>query len=214
MLRLVLFGRQGAGKGTQAVRMAEHYGAPHISTGDMLRAAVAEGSAIGQKVKAIIDAGQLVPDELMLEVIGERFAQSDVAEHGFLLDGFPRTRPQAEALLSREDVDVAVDLRVPEALVHKRLSARRVCQKGHIFTATDPEAIDGVCPEDGTLIVQRDDDTPEAIAARLEDYLHKTVPAILLFEERGLLVEVDGVGSPDEVFGRMVVAVDAFVAGG
>lgn len=213
MLRLVLFGRQGAGKGTQAVRMAEHYGAPHISTGDMLRAAVAEGSAIGQKVKAIIDAGQLVPDELMLEVIGERFAQSDVAEHGFLLDGFPRTRPQAEALLSREPVDVAVDLRVPEALVHKRLSARRVCQKGHIFTATDPEAIDGICPEDGTLIVQRDDDTPAAIAARLEDYLAKTVPAILLFQEKGLLVEVDGVGSPDEVFGRVTAAVDAFLGG-
>ncbi|MEZ5144744.1 MAG: adenylate kinase [Acidimicrobiales bacterium] len=214
MLRLVLFGRQGAGKGTQAVRMSEHYGAPHISTGDMLRAAVAEGTPVGEKVKAIIDAGQLVPDDLMLEIINERFDRPDVREHGFLLDGFPRTRPQAEALLAQQTVDVAVDLRVPEALVHKRLSSRRVCQKGHIFTATDPEAIDGICPEDGTLIVQRDDDTPEAIAARLEDYLQKTVPAILLFEERGLLVEVDGIGSPDDVFDRLVVAVDAFVAGG
>ena len=212
-MRLILLGAPGAGKGTQAQFIREKYGIPQISTGDMLRAAVAEGSPIGQKVKAIIDAGQLVPDELMLEVIGERFAQSDVAEHGFLLDGFPRTRTQAEALLSREPVDVAVDLRVPEALVHKRLSARRVCQKGHIFTATDPEAIDGICPEDGTLIVQRDDDTPAAIAARLEDYLAKTVPAILLFQEKGLLVEVDGVGSPDEVFGRVTAAVDAFLGG-
>jgi adenylate kinase len=214
MLRLVLFGRQGAGKGTQAARLSEHYGAPHISTGDMLRAAVAEGTAIGDQVKAIIDAGQLVPDQMMLEVISERFAQSDVRANGFLLDGFPRTRTQAEALLEREPIDVAVDLFVPESLVHARLSARRVCQKGHIFTASDLEAIDGVCPIDNTLVVQRDDDTPAAIAARLDDYKRKTVPAILLFAERALLVEVDGVGTPDEVFERLVAAVDGHVSVG
>lgn len=209
MIRLVIFGRQGAGKGTQAVRLADHYGAPHISTGDMLREAVAAGTDLGRQVAGIMESGQLVSDELMLSVIQERFAAADVAEHGFILDGFPRTRAQAEALLDAVAIDVAVDVDVPEGVVMERISSRRVCAEGHTFTATDPAIADGTCPHDGTSVVQRDDDTPEAVRKRLDAYNDKTMQAVALFDERGLLARVDGLGTPDEVADRIFAAIDA-----
>ncbi|MBI2705015.1 MAG: nucleoside monophosphate kinase [Actinobacteria bacterium] len=209
MIRLVLFGRQGAGKGTQAVMLSEHYKAPHISTGDMLREAVAEGTAVGQKVMAILDAGELVPDETMLEVIHDRLAHDDVEQHGFLLDGFPRTVGQAKSLLKIATVDLGVNLEVPERLVLERISSRRVCQQGHIYSVNDDAAREGVCPIDSTLVEQRDDDTPEAVTARLDAYKMKTAVAMAYFDSQGLLLSVDGVGEPEAVFRRLVEAIDA-----
>jgi adenylate kinase len=145
----------------------------------------------------------------MLEVIQDRLAHSDVVEHGFLLDGFPRTVPQAEALLDSTPVDLGVNLEVPESLVLERISSRRVCQQGHIYTAHDEAAQTGVCPIDGTPVEQRDDDTPEAVTARLEAYQAKTVPAMERFGAKGLLLHVDGVGEPETVFRRLMEAIDA-----
>ena len=213
MIRLVLFGRQGAGKGTQALRLSEHYRAPHISTGDMLREAVAAGSELGAKVSTLLDAGELVPDDLMLEVITERFGSDDVRERGFILDGYPRTRPQAEALLDRVHVDLAVDVDVPEDVVLERISSRRVCSLGHTWSANDAEIASGVCPICGTAVEQRADDTPDAVRARLDAYAAKTMDAVAFFAERGILVTVDGLGDPDEVAARIFAAVDPVQAG-
>ncbi len=180
MVRLVIFGRQGAGKGTQSARLAEHYGAPHISTGDMLREAADAGTPIGLEAKSYFDSGRLLPDEVMLRVIEERLSQPDVREHGFLLDGFPRTLGQAEALMGLTPVDIAVNLEVPEEVVLERMVGRG-----------------------------RSDDTPEIIRTRLAAYAAETVPAIELFDHKGLLVTVDGLGTPDEVAERLVEAIDA-----
>lgn len=210
MIRLVLFGRQGAGKGTQAVRLAERYGAPHISTGDMLRDAAAAGTAIGLEAKAYMDAGRLLPDDVMLGVVKERLAQADVEANGFLLDGFPRTVPQAEALLGLTPVDVAVNLEVPEEVVVERISGRRVCEAcGGIYSVAAPPARDWTCDRCGGRVVQREDDTAEAVARRLAAYREVTVPTVEWFESRGLLVTVDGLGDPDEVSARLVAAIDA-----
>lgn len=183
-VRLVVFGRQGAGKGTQCAVLSEHYGAPHISTGDMLRAAVAEGSEVGRRAQSYMDAGKLLPDEVMLDVVRDRLAHDDVVEHGFLLDGFPRTVGQAEALLDMTTVDAAVDIDVPVEVVRERMLGRG-----------------------------RDDDTPEVIDQRLAAYEAETVPAIERFAAHGLLERVDGLGTPDEVTARLVAAIDGRVAG-
>jgi adenylate kinase len=207
-LRLVFFGRQGAGKGTQAKKLCEHFGAPHVSTGDMLRDAVAEGTDFGIKAKEYLESGHLVPDDIMLGVIEDRLHKADVLEHGFLLDGFPRTVGQAEALLGFAPIDLAIHLQVPESLVLQRISERRVCKEcGHIYTSTDASAVDGVCEICGGDVVQRDDDTPAAIGTRLEAYATKTMQAVRWFDDEGLLVTVDGVGTPEEVFDRLVAAI-------
>jgi adenylate kinase len=205
VIRLVIFGRQGAGKGTQSVRLAAHYGPPHISTGDMLREAVAAGTPVGLEAKGYMDAGSLLPDEVMLGVVAERLAQADVRQRGFLLDGFPRTIPQAEALLETSPVDLAIDLEVPEAVVLERMSSRRVCASCGAITS----AVASACPSCGGQLVQRDDDRPDAIQRRLSAYKEQTVPTIEWFGERGLLLTVDGLGTPDEVAARLVAAIDA-----
>lgn len=178
-----MFGRQGAGKGTQCVVLAKHYGAPHISTGDMLRAAVAEGSAVGKRAKEIMDAGQLMPDDVMAGVVRERLQRGDVARGGFLLDGYPRTVPQAETLAEVTDIDLAIDLDVPEDEVRARMLGRG-----------------------------RDDDTPEAIDERLALYARETVPTIEWYAARGLLERVDGLGRPEAITARLIAAVDARLA--
>jgi adenylate kinase len=183
-VRLVVFGRQGAGKGTQCERLSAHYGAPHISTGDMLREAVAEGTDFGRKAQEYMDAGKLLPDDIMLGIIEDRLAKPDVVEHGFLLDGFPRTLGQAKALIDLTAIDRAVNIEVPEDLVMERMLARK-----------------------------RRDDTPEAIATRLEAYRTDTVPAVEHFDSMGLLTTVDGVGEMDEVSERLYAAIDATVPG-
>lgn len=181
-IRLVLLGRQGAGKGTQAVRLAEHYGAPHVSTGDMFRAAVAEETELGLAAKAIMDRGDLVTDDITIGIVRERLAKPDAVEHGFLLDGFPRTVAQAEALealTADAPLHAVVNIDVPLDEVRERMR-----QRG------------------------RADDTDEAIDRRLELYERETQPLLAFYEERDLLLVVDGLGTMDEVFDRLVAAID------
>lgn len=208
-LRLVVFGRQGAGKGTQCRLLSEHYDAPHISTGDILREAVADGTDFGRKAKEYLDNGQLLPDDIMLGIIEDRLHKPDVIEHGFLLDGFPRTVGQAQALFELEPIDLAINIEVPEELVWRRLNERRVCNTcGHIYKATDPSAVSRECEICGGEVLQREDDTPPAITARLDAYATKTLLAVAWFDSKGVLLTVDGVGTPDEVSTRMFNAID------
>jgi adenylate kinase len=208
---LVVIGKQGAGKGTQCVRLAERYGVPHVATGDMLRAAVRSGSELGLRVKAIMDEGHLVPDELITDVVASRLAEPDAA-HGAILDGYPRTLGQAEALeaiAKPRGLTVAVLLDVPTDTVIKRLSARRVCENCQTVYSANPPPGPTVCSNCGGRVVQRADDTPEAIAERLSVYEKATAPLLDFYRQRGLLSVVDGSASLDEVFDRVVAAVDA-----
>ena len=211
-VRLILFGRQGAGKGTQATRLAERYGVPHISTGDMLRAAVKAGTEFGRQAKAIMDAGQLVSDDVILGIISERLAEDD-ARRGWLLDGFPRSIGQAEGLIDMvgtEGIDLAIDLDVPEDVVVERISSRRVCSNcGAIYSTGAPPAVDWTCDKCGGDVVQRDDDTEAAVRERLDIYTRETVPVVEWFSAKGLLVTVDGDGPADEVTARLVEQIDA-----
>jgi len=201
-LNLVVLGKQGAGKGTQCKRLSEAYDIPHVSTGDMLRAAVKAGSALGREVAEIMDAGALVSDDLVNRLVDERFKEPD-AQRGALLDGFPRTLPQAEALeelLGEDGIKLCLNLEVTNERVIERLSSRRVCQEcGNIYKDTDIEAISGTCSNCGGDVIQRKDDTPDAIATRLAVYERDTAPLLAFYESRGLLVVVNGDQEVDEV---------------
>lgn len=211
--RLVVLGRQGAGKGTQCLRLSRHYVVPHISTGDMLRAAVRAGTEMGMKAKAYMDRGELLPDDVMIGVVEERLARDDTANRGFILDGFPRTVAQAEALekiLIPRDIDVAVNIEVPTEVVLGRLSARRVCTDcGANYSTHAPPARDWTCDQCGGEVVQRADDTESAIRRRLEEYEEKTAPLVAWYLAKDQLITVDGEGPPDTVTNRIVRAVDA-----
>jgi len=210
--RMVLLGRQGAGKGTQCVRLSRHFVVPHISTGDMLRAAVREGTELGKMAKAIIDAGGLVSDDIMIGIVAERLEIDDARDRGYILDGFPRTVAQAESLdgiTSERPLDMVIDLDVPRSLVLERLSARRVCRDcGANYQATGSETGQWTCENCGGDVVQRDDDTPDAINRRLDLYETQTQPLIDYYGSSGRLVTVDGLGSPDEVFDRLTKAIE------
>jgi adenylate kinase len=211
--RLILLGRQGAGKGTQCVRLARHYVVPHVSTGDILRAAVKEGTDLGLKAKALMDAGELVSDDVIIGVVDDRLARNDAVTRGYILDGFPRTVGQAVALIditSKRPIDVVIDLEVPRELVMERISSRRMCTDcGSNYSLSNRPKRDWVCDFCGGDVVQRDDDTEEAILRRLELYDTQTSPLIEFYERRGELVVVDGVGHPDEVTARLVKVIDA-----
>jgi adenylate kinase len=208
-LNLVLLGPPGSGKGTQGERLQEDFRLPYYATGDILRAAVREGTELGTEAKGYMDRGDLVPDEVMVGIIAERVA-SDEAGDGFVLDGFPRTIPQADALDSKlgelgRELTAAILVDVPDEEVIRRLSGRRVCVKeGHIFHMEfDPPKNEDVCDIDGSRLEIRDDDKPEVVRNRLETYHDKTEPLVAYYEERSVLRRVDGRPAPDEVSDRI-----------
>ncbi len=211
--RLIILGRQGAGKGTQCVRLSRHYVVPHISTGDMLRAAVREGSELGTAAKKIMDEGGLVGDEIMIGLVDERLIKPDASSRGYILDGFPRTVAQARALdeITRaKPISVAIDLDVPREIVLERLSARRVCRDcGTNYTATGNGPSPWICDVCGGDVQQRADDTPDAVNRRLDLYEEQTSPLIDYFASRGALAVVNGVGHPVHVFKRLTDVIEA-----
>ena len=208
MPRIVFLGPPGAGKGTQAAGLARELGIPHLSTGDLLRAAVAAGSSLGREADGYMRAGQLVPDELVLKILEERLARPD-AKSGFLLDGYPRNVAQGETLARRTPVDLVVSFEVaPEELV-RRLSERRTCpQCQSVYHLTfQPPKTAGRCDHDGAELVQRPDDRPEAIQHRLKVYADQTAPLLAFYRQRGLLRPVDASGPPEEVARRIRAAI-------
>lgn len=211
-MRLIMVGPQGAGKGTQGGLLAERYAIPHVATGDLLRAEVREGTAVGVKAREFMERGDLVPDDLVLEMLERRLAKPDATE-GFVLDGFPRNAAQAEALdrvLARggHGLHGVVSLEVPDDVLVERLSARRTCPTcGRPYTQVGGRPVR--CDDDGTELVHRADDTPEAIRRRLAIFHEHTMPLIAFYEERDLVIHVDGVGSVDEVETRIVKELEA-----
>jgi adenylate kinase len=210
--RLIVLGKQGAGKGTQCVRLARFFALPHISTGDMFRAAVKSGSEFGRKAFEFMNEGNLVPDDVVIGLVEERLQEDDARLRGFVLDGFPRTVNQAEALdkiLSPQGVDLVVDLEVPTEVVLKRLAGRRVCVDcGTNYSVDRPPTDDWTCDVCGGRVIQREDDTENAIRRRLELYEEQTAPLIAWYMKQDKLVTVDGVGEPDRVTTRLIRAIE------
>jgi adenylate kinase len=208
-LNLILLGPPGSGKGTQGERLQEDFRLPYYATGDILRAAVREGTDLGREAKEYMDRGDLVPDEVIVGVIAERVANHEAAD-GFILDGFPRTIPQAEALEAKmaelgREMTAAILIDVSDEEVVRRLGGRRTCVKnGHVFHVEfDPPKNEGICDVCGARLEVRDDDRPEVTRRRLEQYHEKTEPLISYYESRGLLKRVDGSLSPDDVGDRI-----------
>ncbi|MGH9090767.1 MAG: adenylate kinase [Acidimicrobiales bacterium] len=211
-VRLVVLGKQGAGKGTQCVRLSHHYVVPHVSTGDMLRGEVKSRTALGVRAKELMDRGELVSDELIMEMVGRRLTERDTRARGFILDGCPRTTAQAEALadvLEPDHLDLVIDLALPTAQALRRLASRRVCVDcGANYSVQSPPLSNWTCDVCGGEVVQREDDTEEAISRRLELYERQTAPLVEWYTKHGLLVTVNGTGAPDAVTRRCVRAID------
>lgn len=206
-MRLVFLGPPGAGKGTIAAKAKLVYSIPHISTGDLFRANIKNGTELGRRVQAILAAGDLVPDEVTIDMVRERLKEED-ALNGFILDGFPRTIAQADALGAMTDLDRVVNFVLDKEDIVKRLSGRRVCKSTgrtyHILY--NPPKVEGIDDETGEPLIQRDDDKEEAIRNRLEVYEASTAPLIAYYRDKGLLVDIDASKSPDEVLSSMVEA--------
>lgn len=205
-MKIVMLGAPGAGKGTQAKMIAEKYSIPHISTGDIFRANIKNGTELGKKAKSFIDKGQLVPDELTLDLIMDRFKEDD-CKNGYVLDGFPRTIPQAEALDAalaaiNDKVDYAINVEVPDENIINRMSGRRACvacgATYHIVHI--PTKVEGICDKCGAALILRDDDKPETVKNRLNVYHEQTQPLIDYYKAKGILKEVDGTVDMKDVF--------------
>lgn len=218
-MRIVLLGAPGSGKGTQAKRLMNHYGIPQISTGDLLRAAVRDGTPLGQRAKAAMDAGELVSDDIVLGMIEERLADDDTAR-GFILDGFPRNLAQAEALdalLERlaQPLDTALLIDVERDALLKRLTGRRTCQRcGQMYNIYfQPPRKEGVCDLCGGRLVQRDDDNEATISHRLRIYDEQTRPLIDYYRRRGSLARISGEGDVETIFASIVALLDERIGG-
>jgi len=211
-VRLVVLGKQGAGKGTQCERLSHRYAIPHISTGDMLRAAVRARTELGIKAAALMRTGELLPDELITSMVAERLSERDASSRGFALDGYPRTVNQAKLLdviLDGRPLHCVIDLEVPTDLVLSRLVSRRVCQDcGSIYSLSAPPIQGWVCDHCGGDVVQRPDDTADAIMVRLQAYERETMPLIDFYAERGLLEIIDATALPDDVLRSTVDAIE------
>lgn len=211
-MKMILLGAPGVGKGTQAKLVMDKYGIPQISTGDMLREAIKAGTALGEKVKAVLESGALVTDEIIIDLVKERIAQPD-CEKGFLFDGFPRTIPQAQALVDENiAIDSVIEIKVPEEEIVKRLSGRRVhLDSGRIYHVLfDPPKVEGKDDETGEALIQRDDDTEETINERLKVYVEQTEPLVLFYqrlsdESNSSLTydAIDGQGSTEEISNKI-----------
>jgi adenylate kinase len=204
-MNIILFGPPGAGKGTQAKKLVDVYGIPQISTGDILRANVREGTELGLAAKAYMDKGELVPDEVLIGIIKNRLKEQDCSK-GFILDGYPRTVPQADALAVilkeiEKPIDVVLNLEVPDDMLVDRISNRLMCKCGASYhTISNPPKNDNFCDLCGTEIFQRVDDKPEAVQTRLNVYKKQTQPLIDYYKKQGILVTLDGTKEIDEVF--------------
>jgi adenylate kinase len=203
-LDLILLGPPGAGKGTQAANLVEDFDLPYIATGDILRAAMKEGTELGKNAKRYVDAGDLVPDDVIVAVVAERLHEDDTRD-GFILDGFPRTIPQAEALDERLDemgrrITAVLLIEAPDDELVNRISGRRICPQGHVYHVENhPPKTKGVCDYDGEPLEQRPDDRPEKVERRLKVYHEQTAPLIDYYEDRGLLHRFDGTRTKEEV---------------
>jgi adenylate kinase len=211
-VRLVILGKQGAGKGTQCVRLARHYVVPHVSTGDIFRAARKSGTELGRLADSYMSRGELVPDEVTIGIVAERLAERDARGRGFILDGFPRTVHQAQALekiLSPVTLDAVFDLEVPTEVVLGRLASRRVCKDcGANYSVQQRPKYNWICDACTGEVVQRDDDKPDAIRRRLELYEQQTSPLIEFYDQRALLIPLDGSLGTEDVFDHMVDVLD------
>ena len=209
-MKIIMLGAPGAGKGTQAKKLAERYSIPHISTGDIFRANIKNGTELGKKAKSYMDEGELVPDDLVVDLVVDRFKNPDCA-NGYVLDGFPRTIPQAEALDTAlnaigETVDFAINVEVPDENIINRMSGRRACvgcgATYHI--KYNPTKVEGICDSCGEKLILRDDDKPETVKNRLSVYHDQTQPLIDFYNKKGILAEVDGTKDMDDVYNAIV----------
>lgn len=205
-MKIIMLGAPGAGKGTQAVRIAKEYNIPHISTGDIFRANIKNGTELGLKAKSYMDKGQLVPDEVTIGMLLSRIAEEDCRE-GYVLDGFPRTIAQAESLKASleekgQKIDYAINIDVPDSAIVERMSGRRSCPKcgASFHVKFNPPKAEGKCDLCGEALIQRDDDRPETVAKRLEVYHEQTKPLVDYYDRERILKTVDGTKTTDEVF--------------
>lgn len=209
--KLVFLGPPGAGKGTYASRVEKRLGHKQIATGDILREEVKKETELGKKAKTYMDKGELVPDEIMIDILEKKLEEPEIQEKGYVLDGFPRTLPQAKALDEKEDLDLVVNLNVPEEIIVKRLSSRIICKEcGEVYNKlTLPPEEEGVCDECGGELYQREDDRPEAIKERLKVYKKQTKPLIEHYKEKGILenVKCDEIDIPPEVMVDKIVKI-------